>query len=265
MFHNNVMAYILKKLAGLGLLVLVMCIYIILGSGFDLYEFSEALSNTKVWGLICGYALVMTVLIDLIRYKWSEVTNHTGILLHCLAGFIVFFPFMGFNLFSLIAGSVGALCGFIYAFSCYFLVKKKHVVWIALLVFPLLLSIRLFDFTIKERWTEEKTKSSFSAEFERFNGKNEIPLSLKKGDAVTSYISFDQMNEGGYGYHILDDGGKLVEMNELEDTHGEYGVNETNVIQFHAENTGTYRVIITGHNLKGKIDVKWEIDECEGI
>ncbi|MBK5502577.1 MULTISPECIES: hypothetical protein [Peribacillus] len=259
-FNNNVMEYILNKLAALGLLVFIMCIYIILGTEFDLYEFTESISNIKVWGLICGYALVMTVLIDLVRYKWREVTYKTSILLHCLAGFIVFFPFMGINLFSLIAGSVGALCAFIYAFSYYFLEKKKQLVWISLLVFPLLLCIRLFDFTIKEDWTEEKTKSSFSAEFERFNGKNEIPISLKKGDVVTSYISFDQMNEGGYGYHILDNNGKLVEMKELEDTYGEYRDIDTNVIQFNAEKAGIYILIVTGDNLKGKIDVKWEID-----
>ncbi|WHY79886.1 hypothetical protein QNH20_12375 [Neobacillus sp. WH10] len=210
--NNNVMEYILNKLAALGLLVFIMCIYIILGTGFDLYEFTVSLSNINVWGLICGYALVMTVLIDFVRYKWREFTFKTSILLHCLAGFIVFFPIMGINLFSLIAGSVGALCAFIYAFSCYFLEKKKQLVWISLLVFPLLLCIRLIDFTIKENWIEEKTKTSFSAEFERFNGKNEIPISLKKGDVVTSFISFDQMNGGGYGYHILDNNGELVHL-----------------------------------------------------
>lgn len=259
-FNNNVMEYILNKLAALGLLVFIMCIYIILETGFDLYEFTESLSNIKVWGLICGYALVTTVLIDLVRYKWRDFTFKTSILLYCLAGFIVFFPFMGINLFSLIAGSVGALCAFIYAFSCYFLEKKKQLVWISLLVFPLLLCIRLIDFTIKEDWTEEKTKSSFFAEFERFNGKNEIPILLKKGDVVTSYISIDQMNGGGYGYHILDNNGELVEMKELEETYGAYGDFDTNAIQFNAEKAGIYILIVTGDNLKGKIDVKWEID-----
>lgn len=258
-FNKNVIEYILNKLAALGLLVFIMCIYLILATEFDLYEFRENLSNIKIWGLICGYALMTTMLIDLVTYKWIDVTYQTSILLHCLAGFLVFFPFMGVNIISLIAGSVGALCAFIYAFGSSFLKKKKQLVWIFLSVFPLLFCIRLIDFTIKEGWIEEKTNSTFSAEFERFNGKDEIPISLKKGEVVTFYISFEQI-DGGYGYHILDDNGKYVEMKELEDTYEEYRGIDTNTIQFKAEKAGGYMLIVTGDNLKGKIDIKWEVD-----
>lgn len=256
----KVMEYILSKLVALGSLVFIMCIYLLIATGFDLYEFTLYFSNIKAWGLICGYALVITVLIDFVRYKWGEFTFKTSILLHCLAGFIVFFPIMGVNLYSLIAGGVGALCACIYAFSCYFLEENKKLVWIILLVFPLLLSIRLIDFTIKENWTEERTKSSFSAEFKRFNGKNEIPISLKRGNVVTIFISFNPMNGGGYGYHVLDNNGELLGMKELENTHVEYGNTKTSAIQFKAEKEGLYFLIVTGDNLKGKIDVKWEID-----
>lgn len=259
-FSNNVVNYILNKLAALGLLVFIMCIYIILGNGFDLYEFTESLSDIKVWGLICGYALTTTVLIDLVRYKWRAFTFKTSILLHCLAGFIVFFPLMGFNFFAFIAGSVGALCAFIYAFSNYFLERKKQFVWIFLLVFPLLLSVRLIDFTIKEDWNEEKTISSFFAEFERFNGKHEIPIPLNKGDVVTSYLSFEELNGGGYGYHILDDNGEFVVMEDLEEADEAYGDLDMTAIQFHAAKEGIYFLIVTGHESEGKIDVKWEID-----
>ena len=259
-FNGNLMEYILNKLAALGLLVFIMCIYIILATGFDLYEFSENLSNIKIWGLICGYALMTTLLIDLVTYKWIEIKYQTSILLHCLAGFLVFFPIMGVNLISVIAGGVGALCACIYVFGSFLLTKKKQLVWIFLSVFPLMLCIRLFDFTIKEGWTEEKTNSNFSAEFERFNGKNEIPIFLNKGEVVTVYISFEQLNEGGYGYHILDDNGEYVGMKELEDTSEEYRGIDTNTIQFNAEKAGGYILMVTGDNLKGKIDIKWEID-----
>ncbi|WP_142385107.1 hypothetical protein [Cytobacillus massiliigabonensis] len=258
--NNKVINYILNKLAALGLLVFIMCLYLILGTGFNLYEFTEYLSNIKIWGLICGYALVTTVIIDLIRLKWRECTFKMSILLHCLAGFIVFFPFTGIHLFSLIAGSIGALCAFIYTISYYIIKQKKYLVWIALFVFPLLLSLRLIDFTIKKEWTEEKTDSSFSAEFERFNGKHEIPLPLKKADIVTSSISFEQMNDGGYGYHISNNNGDLVGMNELENTNKEYGDINSNAFQFKAEEAGIYKIIVTGDNLKGKIQVKWKID-----
>ncbi len=252
--------YIINKIAALGLLVFIMCIYLILSSEFDLYEFTEYISNINIWGLICGYALVATVLIDLVGYKWIEFTFKTSILLHCLAGFIVFFPFMGIHLFSLIAGGVGALCAFIYTISYYFIKKKKSLVWIALLVFPLLLSIGLIDFTTKKEWIEEKTISSFSAEFERFNGKHGIPIDLEKGDVVTCHISFDQLNEGGYGYHISDSNGELVSMNELEKTDNEYDNKDTNTIQFTAKKRGVYKLIVTGDHLKGKFDVKWKIN-----
>ncbi|MCZ2259884.1 hypothetical protein [Sporosarcina sp. G11-34] len=258
--NNNVMEYILNKLSALGLLVLTMSIYLILVNGFDMYGFTESLSNLKAWGLICGYALVTTVLIDLVRVKWIPFTFKVSVLLHCLAGFIVFLPLMGFNFFALIAGSIGALCALIYAFSSYFLAGKKQFVWIFLLVFPLLLSVRLIDFTIKEDWNEERTTSSFFAEFERFNGKNEIPIPLKKGNVVTSYLSFDQMNGGGYGYHILDNNGEYVVMKELEEADGANGYLDTTAIQFQAVKEGIYFIIVTGDELKGKIDVTWEIE-----
>ncbi|WP_432355600.1 hypothetical protein [Sporosarcina sp. A2] len=255
--NNKVLEYILNKLAALGLLVFTMCVCTIFGTGFDLYDFTESLSNIMFWSLICGYALMTSVLIDLVSYKWREFTFKTSILLHCIAGYIVFIPFMGINFYSLIAGSVGALCAFIYAFSYYFLVRKKRLAWIFLLVIPLLLCIRIIDFTAKEGWTEEKTKSSFLAEFERFNGKNEIPISLKKGDRVTTYISFNEKNGGGYGYHFLDNNGELVAMKQLEEAYGDY---DTSAIQFKAKKTGIYRLVLTGDNLKGEMDVKWEID-----
>lgn len=256
-FNNNVLVYILNKLAALGLLVFTMCVYTILSTRFDLYEFTESLSNIKFWGLICGYALMTSVLIDLVCYKWRKFTINTSILLHCVSGFIVFIPFMGINFYTLIAGSVGALCAYIYAFSYYFLVRKNRLAWIFLLVIPLLLFIRPMDFTIKEGWIEEKTKSSFLAEFKRFNGKNEIPISLEKGDIVTTYISFVERNGGGYGYHILDSNGELVGMTELDKTYEDY---EKNAVEFEAKKSGIYRVVLTGDNLRGKVNVKWEID-----
>lgn len=255
--HNNVLEYLLNKLAALGILVFTMCIYSLLLTRFDLYEFTEFFSNLTFWGLICGYALMISMLIDLVSYKWKRITIKRSILLHCMAGFIVFIPFMGMNFYLLIAGSICVLCAFIYAFSYYFIVTKKRFTWIFLLVIPLVLCLRWIDFTIKEDWIEEKTKTSFSAEFKRFNGENEIPISLKREDIVTTYISFDKNNAGGYGYHLLDNNGELVEMRELEETHDDY---DTHAIQFKAKKTGIYRVVLTGDNLRGKIVVKWKIE-----
>lgn len=252
----NVVEYMVNKLAALGLLLFLMCSYLLLATEFDLYEFTENLSNLKIWGLICGYALVTTMLIDLIRYRWIAFTVQTGVLLHCLAGFIVFFPFMGISFFSVIAGAVSSLCAFIYAFSSYLFHRKKKFAWVILLVFPLLLSVRLYDFTSKKGWTVEETNSSFSAEFEHFNGKHEILLSLKKGEKVTSYLSFTQIDEGGYGYHILDHNEEYVGIKELEESEEE----DTQAIEFNAAQPGVYKIIVTGDELKGKIDVNWEID-----
>ena len=255
--NNHAWVYILNKLAALGLLVFIMCVFTILSTRFDLYEFTESLSNITFWGWICVYALMTTMLIDLICYKWKRFTIKTSIVLHCILGFFIFIPLMGVNFYTMIAGSVGALCAFIYAFSYYFLVRKNRLAWTFLLVIPILLCIRPMDFTIKEGWTEEKTKSSFLAEFTRFNGKNEIPMILEKGDLVTTYISFKEKNGGGYGYHILDNNGELVGMTELDGAYEDY---DTNAFQFKAKKSGIYRVVLTGDNLRGKIDVKWEID-----
>ena len=258
--NNNKMLYTLHKLEALGFLVFIMSTYLILISKFDLYEFTEYLSNLKIWGLICGYALLMSLLIDLVRCKWKEFSTQMSIVLHCLAGFLVFFPIMGINWISLIAGCVGALCASIYAFSYYFFEKKGTLGWIFLLIFPLLLGMRLFDFTIKEGWTDERTESSYSAEFDLFNGKKEIPLSLKKGDVVTSYISFNRMNEGAYGYQVLDNNGNPVGMKELENKIESYRESDRTIQQFKAETVGKYKLIVTGDDLKGKIHIMWEIE-----
>lgn len=71
---TNVVEYMVNKLAALGLLVFLMCSYLLLATKFDLYEFTENLSNLKRWGLICGYSLVTTMLIDLIENKWIAFT-----------------------------------------------------------------------------------------------------------------------------------------------------------------------------------------------
>lgn len=259
---TNVGVYLLNKLAALGSLLMFMCLYLLLASEFDLYDFTEYLSDLTLWGLIGGYALIMTILIDFVSYKWIRVTFQTSILLHALAGFIVFLPVYGMNIFSVIAGSIGALCACIYAFS-YAIIRKRRIGWVLLLMFPLLLSIRLIDFTIKEGWTEERTNSSFSAEFERFHGRNEIPISLKKGEEITSYLSIEQRNEGGHGFRVLDPKGKAVGMEMIEeqaDTYEEYTNIQSDVFQFQAESEGTYRLIVRGHDLEGKIEVNWEID-----
>ncbi|WP_080844033.1 hypothetical protein [Cytobacillus gottheilii] len=259
-FNDTVMDYILNKVAALGLLIFIMCTYLLLGTGLDLFEFTEYLSDLEYWLYISGYALLITVLIDLVGYKWVKLTIIAKIFLHCLAGFIVFFPFMGINPFTLIAGFVGSLCALIYVLCCYFLKKKKRLALIALFVFPLLLSVRLIDFTDKENWTEEITNTSYAAMFDHFNGKHEIPLSLKKGDLVTIYISFTPTNGGGYGYQILDQNNENVGMTELGEMDREYEELNTRAIQFNAEKAGAYRLIVTGDHLKGKIDVKWTIN-----
>lgn len=72
-FNNNVLEYILNKLAALGILLFAMCVITLIGVGFDLYEFSKSLSDIKIWGLMCGYALTTSMLIDLVRCKWIEL------------------------------------------------------------------------------------------------------------------------------------------------------------------------------------------------
>lgn len=82
---------------------------------------------------------------------------------------------------------------------------------------------------------------------------------LKKGDVGTSYLSFSEMNEGGYGYHILVDSGEYVGMEGPEEIDIADENLDTTKIEFHTEQEGIYFLIITGDNLKGKIGVTWEI------
>lgn len=150
-----------------------MSVFLVFLNGFDMYAFTETLSNLKVWGFICGYALVTTMFIDLVQVKWIPFTFITRFRLYGFAGLIVFFPIMDFHISAFIAGSVGALCAcFMHLVATF--AQKKQYAWAVLLVFPLLLSIRLIDFTGKEGRHEEKKATSFSAAFERFHEKTKI-------------------------------------------------------------------------------------------
>lgn len=259
--NDKVINYLLNKIAALGFLVFIMSSYVLIATSFDLYEFVETITNIAFWLYMSGYALLTTMLIDLVSYKWKELTNKSIILLHCLAGFVAFFPQIGLNPISIIAGLVGALCAFIYALGTFLFKKKKNFVWAALLVFPLLLGMSFVDFTEKKNWNAQMTESTYSAEFEYFNGKHEIPLTLEKGDKVTIYVSITLENGGGHGFHVRDENNDYVAMRILEETNDPYEQVNTNGFQFDAKEAGVYQLTVTGDDLDGKIEVKWEIDE----
>lgn len=71
--NRSVLRYILTKLSALGLLILIMCSYLVLVNGFDMFGFTESLSNLSFWGLIGGSALITTMMIDLVRVKWIRL------------------------------------------------------------------------------------------------------------------------------------------------------------------------------------------------
>ncbi|MHA6250396.1 hypothetical protein [Oceanobacillus sp. CAU 1775] len=258
--ESNPINYLLNKTAALGFLVFIMCSYALLATGFDLYEFVKTIANLKFWLYISGYALLVTILIDFVDYKWKKLTTTHIMLLHTLAGFVAFFPIVGLNPIAIIAGFVGALCAFIYALGSYFFKRKKKLAWLVLLVFPLLFGVSTIDFTEKEQWDAQVTDSSYSATFEYFNGKHEIPLNLEKGDKVKASVAITVKNAGGHGHHVRDEKNNLVPMQTLEDTRNDYEKRSTHTYEFVAEKEGEHKIVVTGDDLRGKIEVEWEIE-----
>jgi hypothetical protein len=240
--------YLTTKIASAGFLMFVLSICFILLTGLDMYEFVEEISNWYIWAILYGYGILCSMFIDLILIKKTKMDSFIRIILYIVAGYAIFL-INGMNAFTLIAGTVGALCSIIFYFgtllsSGYKIIKPAFAVLVPLT----LLLLTNVDFTEKEQWVEEKGDNTYSATFDHFNGKHEIPLNLKAGQTITIYHEFHNTNGGGHGFHILNERNHLVGVTEGID----------NEVILEVEDAGIYRIVITGDDVKGGFNVAWK-------
>lgn len=247
----KVIPYLTTKIAGAGFLFFVISIYLLLTSEMDLYEFVEGISSWFLWIIIFGYGILCSLLIDLFVLKVSKTSHSVKVLLYIGAGYPLFITF-GINVYVLIAGTVGALCSLVFYFGTYISFRFKSFKYVFSIVVPLSLIILMnVDFTEKEQWYEVKNDTSYTANFDHFNGKHEIPIRAKAGQIITVSHEFINTNGGGHGFHVRNEKNKLVGMTEISEEK----------MKLKIQDTGVYRIVITGDDVKGSFKVTWKIDE----
>lgn len=243
--------YLTTKLAGAGFLLFVISSYLLLASGIDMYEFVEGISNWFLWIIVFGYGILCSLLIDLFVFKLPSTSHLVRILLCIVAGYGVFIITMNFYIM-LFAGTIGALCSLIFYVGTYISFRFKSFKYVFSILVPLTIIILIgVDFTEKEQWVEVKSETSYTATFDYFNGKHEIPVLAKVGQTITLSHDFETTNGGGHGFHVLNEKNKLVAMTEVSEGESKVKV----------QDAGVYRMVVTGDDVEGNFKVTWNISK----
>ncbi|MDV2884751.1 hypothetical protein RYX45_06150 [Alkalihalophilus pseudofirmus] len=255
----KIIKYITPKLSGAGFLFLFMFLYAFLHSGFNLYSVLDELSSSMLWLLIFGYGILCSLLIDLIVHQIprTNIVFRMSIgsfksVLYVISGFAIFQVF-GMNAITIIAGFVGGVCALIFymASSLAYHVRSFRVLF-GILVPIILIALLNIDFTAKSGWTEERTDSSYSASFDSFNGRHEIPIELEEGEVFTVTHEFNNTNGAGHGFHIRNEKNQYVGMEHISD--------EPSLLQLNVGKAGIYKIVITGERISGSFTVNWTIE-----
>lgn len=234
--------YLLSKLAGAGFLLFIFFIYGVLSLGVDMYETVEGISYWFIPAIVFSF---FTILIDLLIYKLAIKNSAIIILLYMIAGFVFFISKLIFVI--LIWGSIISL---IIYFGFYISIRYRKFRYVFSIVIPFLLFILInFDFTVKKGWKEISTSTSYEATYDFFNGKHEIPLQLEEGKTLVLSENFENTNDGGHGFYVLNEKDRKIGMKM-----------NGNVLLYTANETGVYRLVFIGDDVKGYFNVKWEIE-----
>jgi hypothetical protein len=245
---SEVISYLITKLSGAGFSIFIFFIATLFLADFDMYEAVKNIANPFIWLVFYGYGMLCSLFIDWLAVKIAKITTTIKVILYILAGYAIFIPW---GWVALIAGTVGALCSLLFYFGTYVSRKTALFKYGFALATPFVLLILMnIDFTVKKQWEETKSDSSYTASFAYFNGEHAIPIRAEKGQTITFSVQFNNIEEGGYGHYVLNEENDFVGMNEVaEKTH-----------RIKVKESGIYRIIVTGDNLKGSFQVTWHVD-----
>ncbi|EPY09062.1 hypothetical protein PAALTS15_01512 [Paenibacillus alvei TS-15] len=245
-------AYVLSKLSGAGFSLFVFFAMFVL-TKLDMYTYSEQFANAAYWKVFFGYGIACSVIIDLITIKLRRLKVLLRILLHAIAGNL-FFLGMEVSMSSLLFGMFGSFFALFFFWGTYafpFKRGRKFAPYLFSLVIPsVLLLIANIDFTTKNKWVEKRTANTYTAAFDYFHGKHEIPIQVNRGDKITLSIHVRNKNGGGHGFHIKDERGNHVGMEPDGDSS----------VKLHAQKSEIYDVTVTGAKLQGGFTLAWRID-----
>ncbi|MGY4691047.1 hypothetical protein ACW9JV_14755 [Salibacterium sp. K-3] len=154
-------------------------------------------------------------------------------------------------MYMLMAGTVGAGCALLFYAGTAISRRAAPLKYgLAIFVPCFLLILIPIDFTEKEQWTGTRDGTSYTASFEYFHGKHEIPVHAEAGQTITISHDFTSTNGGGHGFHVLNEKNNLVPMPRI-------GEDKAAV---EATYNGEYRLVVTGNEVEGNFTVYWEIE-----
>ncbi len=242
--------YFITKLAGAGFLMVLFTTFTFVVSHMDLYETYKAISAGFLWIIAFVYGVICSIIIDSIVLKFSISKYSKICLLYMIAGYPIFLVFE-FNIYGIIAGTVGAICALLFYGASLIANHSKGFAYVFAFLLPILLLIVIpIDFTEKEGWNEIREETSYKATFDYFHGEHEIPLKVEKGQTVTVTFHFVRSNDGGFGYKVTDENGDFIGLIEHEDYQYKFRAEETEEVLF----------VVSGEHLQGCFTVNWVIE-----
>ncbi|WP_270606322.1 hypothetical protein [Bacillus mobilis] len=262
MKKTSTFSYILTKLTAAFLLLLLISALLLTTSQPTLYSFLTGLREllyVPFVPILAAYAIFCSICIDKLKLKTH--TRLKTLFLYIFCGYLFFLPFLIFKEADLrqflFLGSIGAICSLFFYLCTVIATKFKWIQYVVpgimLIIF---ITINLIDIekfgTSKEQWVETKTDNSFEASFQHFSGKHKVPIELKRGDILEFTIESRAENPNGYM-------GDIKMASEFQEEENYLASNGPNTYHFAAIKTGTYYIIVSGNQLKGKLKINWNI------
>ncbi|MCU4768444.1 hypothetical protein OCF65_08015 [Bacillus toyonensis] len=254
--------YILTKLTATFLLLLLISTLLLTTNQQTLYSFLAGLREllyVPFVPILAAYAIFCSICIDKLKLKTH--TRLKTLLLYIFCGYLFFLPFLIFKEASLIQflflGSIGAVCSLSFYLCTVIATKFKWLQYfVPSIMFIIFITINLVDLerfgTSKEQWVETKTDNSFEASFQHFSGEHKVPIELKRGDILEFTIESRAENSNGYM-------GDIKMASEFQEEENYLAPSGPNTYHFAAIKTGTYYIIVSGNQLKGKLKIDWNI------
>lgn len=250
---QRVVPYLFSKLSGAGIATFLFILFTFLNTGFDMYKTVEDVLELRLLQFFYIYGIACSLVVDLIARFIPRMDKLGKALLYIIAGYAAFMV-NGFNSLTLIAGTVGALSALIFYAGTQWSEMKSPLKYVFSIAIPLLIVVVLnIDFTVKNGWTEQRTNTSFEANFTYFNGKHEIPVVVREGETLSYSVKVKNEEQGGYGYSLINEEGDPIGVSEKINGGRKYYV-------VTVKKTAEYRLVITGNQLHGSIKVSWTIE-----
>ncbi|EGL17877.1 MULTISPECIES: hypothetical protein [Paenibacillus] len=246
--RKRIWSFILSKLAAAGTLFTIFVI-IALADDAGLYQISEAARFPYLWWLVYGYAVMYSILVELILFKFfPQAKVGVRMIVYGAGGFAPFAVFFFNTLYIAIPGLIGSVCAlFFYAADSLYRRTKIMSAVAGLCIPAVLLVFAGGDFTETKQWREIRTHSSYEVSFAYFNGEKAVPVPIKQGETALLTYSWTMKN-GGYGVRFTDV--KQVPGDPPGD----------NKIRIRAPESGISTLILTGDHAEGTFRVEWTVE-----